>query len=136
MKTTIAELRKIIKKVITEANYDSGTRPYGSGGGGGRYNSRGKLIPRGGSEISMEAQDAWNFITDMGAPAVSPSFFEEGKLMRFSLDELKALHFDILFLHGPEYKQWEKGAYMADEFLAKLQEHIELRGGTIVPGKI
>ena len=38
MKTTIAELRKIIKKVITETNYDSGTRPYGSGGGGGRYN--------------------------------------------------------------------------------------------------
>lgn len=126
MRTSKRRLRKILRKVLVE----SGIKASGDSFGdvvGGRYNTRGRMIPSGGSEIHHWAQDAWDFINEMGAPNVSPSFWEDGKLMRFSVTALEKLLESIMYLSGPRYEAWEAGAYGADEFIEGLEDHIALR---------
>ena len=134
MKITKRQLKRIIReekqKLIREARIDkrSGTQaPYDSFGDvvGGRYNSRGRMIPAGGSRIPVSVEPAWNFITSMGAPRVSPSFWEDGKLMRFTPAELEALLNTILGLSGPGYRQWRAGEVPADRFIEELEDLIQ-----------
>ena len=134
MKITKRQLKRIIReekqKLIREARIEkrSGTQaPYDSFGDvvGGRYNSRGRMIPATGSRIPLRAERAWDFITSMGAPRVAPSFWEDGKLMRFTPEELEALLDTILGLSGPGYTQWRAGEVPADRFIEELEELVQ-----------
>ena len=124
MKMTEGQLRRILRRAINES---SGTIAPGDTftNKGGRYNSRGRMIPRGGSEIHPRAQEAWDFICGMSAPNVAPSFWEDGKLMRFSPSELEALLNSLLGLSGPGYEEWSAGAYAADEFIEELEDLVQ-----------
>ena len=126
VKITKNQLKRIIREVISES---SGTRaPYDSFGDvvGGRYNSRGRMVPAGGSVIPVSVEPAWDFITSMGAPRVSPSFWEDGKLMRFTPKELEALLNTILGLSGPGYRQWQAGEVAADRFIEELEDLVQV----------
>ena len=126
MKTTVAKLKRIIREVLIES---SGTKaPYDSFGDvvGGRYSSRGRMVPAGGSEIHPNAREAWEFLQDMDAPHVSPSFWEDGKLMRFGLGELEDLLDSLQEMTGPGTEEWQAGNPIADEFIDRLEEEIEL----------
>ena len=121
------QLRRIIRRVINES---SGTKgPYDSFGDvvGGRHSSRGRMVPTGGSEIHPNAQEAWEFICDMDAPHVPPSFWEDGKLAsRFGLGELEDLLDSLLEMDGPAFAEWTVGEPAADAFIARLEEEIQL----------
>ena len=126
MKTTMPKLKRIIRKILIETSGTKGS--YDSFGDvvGGQQNSRGRMIPAGGSEILTNAKEAWDFICDMGAPNVSPSFWEDGKLMRFDVEELEDLLDSLLGMSGPGTEQWNADNTAANTFIEKLEDHISL----------